>query len=127
MAGNFRGGVAGVGPRRAVSGSGEAERFGAAMHTLNVGWEGLITDGEQVVTERKSLSVAPGIVKFIDHILDEITSGVEIHDWFWGGERSPSRVLNVALRNWSWGRSVDPVTIRHIKTSPRVRGGLRWW
>jgi hypothetical protein len=54
------------------------------MHAMNVGWEGLITDGVQVVTERKSLSVAPNIVKLIDHILDEITSGVEIHDWFWG-------------------------------------------
>jgi hypothetical protein len=66
----------------AVGGSGEAERFGAAMHALNVGWEGLITDGVQVVTERKSLSVAPGIVKLIDYILNEITSGVEIHNWF---------------------------------------------
>ena len=74
---------AGEGPRRAVGGSGDAERFGAAMHAINLGWEGLVTDGEQVVTKRKGFSVAPVVVKLIDHILDEITSGVEIHDWFW--------------------------------------------
>jgi hypothetical protein len=67
------------------------------MHAINVGWEGPVTDGVQVVTERKSLSVAPGIVKLIDHILYKITSDVEIHDWSGAVEGLPSDVLTITL------------------------------
>jgi hypothetical protein len=74
--------TAGLRTAPAVRGwSGGVERFGAALHALDVAGEGPVADGVQVIAEGEGFSVAAGVVQTVDHGLGEGAGGVEVHGW----------------------------------------------